>query len=149
MTSFTRHPAAPLLLLLLPLLAAPAGGAPSVEIAPGVRMPMVNLGHPDGAGRGGNATLNETAALALWLSPKVNGSGIDTALDYLNQAQVGAAMRASGRARGSMFLTTKIPNVLPRAEMVAYVRKDIAKLGETPDVVLMGKQVSARAKHVS
>ena len=110
---------------------------PTVEIANGVHMPLVSLGHPDGASRGGNATINETSALELWLSSAVNGTGIDTALIYQNQDQVGAAMRASGRSRASMFLVTKIPNVLSRKAMVEAVRKDIAQMGETPDVVLI------------
>lgn len=105
---------------------------PTVEIAHGVYMPMVNLGHPDG-----NNTLNETASLELWLSQKVNGSGIDTALDYKNQDQVGEAMRKSGRSRNSMFLLTKIPNVFSREDTVKYIKRDIAQLGETPDLVLI------------
>ena len=52
-------------------------------------------------------------------------------------------MRASGRARSSMFLLTKIPNVLTRSEMVAYVKKDIEQLGETPDVVLIHSPCSS------
>jgi diketogulonate reductase-like aldo/keto reductase len=106
---------------------------PTVEIANGIHMPLVSLGHPDG-----NATINETLALELWLGPTVNGTGIDTAMIYQNQNQVGTAMRASGRPRESMFLVTKIPNVLPRKAMVEYVHQDIAQLGGfTPDVVLI------------
>ena len=111
---------------------AVGGKCPTIEIAPGVNMPMINLGHPDG-----NATLNETAALELWLSDLVNGSGIDTAMDYDNQDQVGEAMRASGRERDSMFLLTKIPNVFSREETVQRIREDIQQLGETPDLVLI------------
>eukprot|EP00945_MAST-04E_sp_MAST-4E-sp1_P000875 g875.t1 len=114
------------------LLAAVQSLCPTVEIADGIYMPMVNLGHPDG-----NNTINETASLELWLSDQVNGSGIDTALDYQNQEQVGKAMRASGRSRSSMFLLTKIPNVLSREDTLKYIKTDIAQLGETPDLVLI------------
>ena len=111
---------------------------PTVEIAPNVHMPLVSLGHPDGPSRGGNATINETQALELWLSSKVNGVGIDTAMIYQNQDQVGAAMKKSGRSRSSMFLVTKIPNVLPRQQMMEAVRTDIKQLGGLlPDVVLI------------
>jgi diketogulonate reductase-like aldo/keto reductase len=132
------------ILLLVPAATLAYELCPTIPIAPGVNMPMVNLGHPDGPSRGGNSTINETMALELWLSTAVNGSGIDTAMDYMNQGQVGAAMRASGRARRSLFLVTKIPNVLSRSEMVAYVKKDIEQLGgETPDVVLIHSPCSS------
>ena len=72
---------------------------------------------------------NETAALELWLSPKVNGSGIDTALDYLNQNEVGDAIRESGRERTELFITTKIPNVYSREQTLRYIKKDLQQLG--------------------
>ena len=105
---------------------------PRKEIAPNVFMPYVNLGHPDTPVR------NETAALELWLSPKVNGSGIDTALDYLNQNEVGDAIRESGRERTELFITTKIPNVYSREQTLRYIKKDLQQLGlEYVDLVLI------------
>jgi endoglycosylceramidase len=112
------------------ILPSPAIGA-TRAIAPGVVMPRVSLGHPDGPSRHGHATLNETQALELWLSAEVGGAGVDTALDYRNQRQVGAAVRAAlraGRPRGSIFLTTKIPAVATSDAALALVREDVAEL---------------------
>ena len=68
---------------------------------------------------------------------KVNGSGIDTALDHLNQNEVGDAIRESGRERTELFITTKIPNVYSR-ETLQYIKKDLQQLGlEYVDLVLI------------
>ena len=48
----------------------------------------------------------ETNAALDWL--KAGGRGIDTAYDYHNQDQVGAAIRESGIERKNIFVTTKI-----------------------------------------
>eukprot|EP00943_MAST-04B_sp_MAST-4B-sp1_P006498 g6498.t1 len=102
------------------------------EIAPNVFMPYINLGHPDTPLR------NETAALELWLSSAVNGSGIDTAFDYMNQQEVGNAIRESGRDRASLFVTTKIPNVFSREKTLEYIKKDLNQLGlEYVDLILI------------
>lgn len=102
------------------------------EIAPNVFMPYINLGHPDTPIR------NETAALELWLSPSVNGSGIDTAFDYMNQQEVGNAIRESGRDRTSLFLTTKIPNIFSREKTLEYIKKDLNQLGlDYVDLILI------------
>jgi 2,5-diketo-D-gluconate reductase A len=68
--------------------------APTVEIAPGVNMPLMNMG-----------ICNHT----LWL--ETGGRGIDTAFVYGDdkQQEVGAAVRASGLSRSSLFVTTKVP----------------------------------------
>merc|ERR1719271_78680 len=73
-----------------------AAPAPTVEIAPGVHMPMVNLGIGNVSG---------------WAA--LGGRGYDTALTY-GDAQVvtGAAVRAAlaaGFPREELFVTTKIP----------------------------------------
>jgi len=70
------------------------------EIASGVCMPTVNLGHPDDGG-------TELDSALKWL--KLGGVGIDTALVYNNQDQVGAAVRQSKVPRDKIFITTKIP----------------------------------------
>ena len=71
----------------------------SVDIAPGVTMPVMNLGgvhsHPS----------NYSAWIAL------GGTGIDTALMYGDDVQVdvGDAVQASGLARSDLFITSKVP----------------------------------------
>jgi len=83
----------------LAVAVAVAAGAvtPTVEIAPGVNMPVVNLG--------GVATRpsNYSAFLAL------GGVGLDTAYTYTTQPAVGQAIRDSGLSRDKIFVTTKIP----------------------------------------
>ena len=89
-------------------------------------MPRLNLGHPDD---GSHTTPNGTAeAVELWLSPKVNGSGIDTAWAYHNQADVGQGIVASGRSRSSIFVTTKVPGALGRSDSLQNIRDDLALL---------------------
>eukprot|EP00041_Stephanoeca_diplocostata_P000711 m.16338 g.16338 ORF g.16338 m.16338 type:complete len:306 (+) comp10954_c0_seq2:66-983(+) len=70
-----------------------------VEIAPGVFMPVVNLGGVQ------ERPSNYSAFLT------VGGEGLDTALSYgpETQEQVGRAFRNSGISRDKVFITTKIP----------------------------------------
>ena len=70
-------------------------------IAPGVDMPMINLG---GVGSGAHQS-NWTAFLAL------GGRGIDTALTYgdTTQTKAAAAVAASRVPRAEIMLTTKVP----------------------------------------
>jgi diketogulonate reductase-like aldo/keto reductase len=98
---------------------------PTKEIAPGVLMPILSLGHPDFNGPYVNGT---EAAVALWLSSKVNGSGIDTAFHYKNQEAIGKALRESSRERSSIFLTTKIPGAIGRQAAVLNVRESLKQL---------------------
>jgi len=82
--------------LVLGLIAAVSAAAtvPTIQIRPGVHMPMVNMG---------------VCNHSLWLQN--GGRGLDTALVYGDAAQseVGAAIRASGLPRSSVFVTTKVP----------------------------------------
>mmetsp|Transcript_22862 Transcript_22862/g.50155 ORF Transcript_22862/g.50155 Transcript_22862/m.50155 type:complete len:347 (-) Transcript_22862:162-1202(-) len=90
------------------------------EIAKGVYMPEVSLGHPDPFGTG-----NETASAMKWF--ELGGTGIDTAYNYHNQDQVGAGFRASGVPRETAFITSKItcppdeisPSVTPEGALAA------------------------------
>ena len=112
--------------MFLPLAALTTIG-PTKEIAPGVTMPRLSLGHPDD---GSHTTANGTkAALLLWLSPQVGGVGIDTAYKYMNQQAVGAAIRESGRSRSSVFVTTKVPGSIGRAEALQNLQLDLSQLG--------------------
>ena len=84
-----------LLIALLPhTVAPPAQRQATIEIAPGVFMPLINLG------RGNHSA---------WL--RVGGRGVDTAYDYGDghQREIGAAIRRSGIPRSEIFVTTKVP----------------------------------------
>jgi len=72
----------------------------SVEIAPGVRMPLVGLG--TWQARGGSA--EEAVRCALELGYR----HIDTAYAYGNEREVGRAVAASGVPRDEIFITTKM-----------------------------------------
>ena len=63
-----------------------------------------------------------------WLH--IGGRGIDTAFDYGNQQEVGAAVNASRVPRGDVFVTTKIaPLVCTKDASLAAVHVDVQKLG--------------------
>lgn len=67
---------------------------PTIPIAPGVNMPLIN----DGVSNRSN-----------WIAS--GGRGLDTALTYgiADQQNVGSAVRASGLPRSDFFITTKVP----------------------------------------
>ena len=75
--------------------------AETVDLAGGGRMPLVGLG--TWALRGRQAT--EAVGWALELGYR----HVDTATAYDNEAQVGAALKASGLPRDDLFVTTKCP----------------------------------------
>merc|ERR1719453_431096 len=78
------------------------GKAPTgIEIAPGVLLPYVNLG--TGSGQKGNVS----DAVRLWF--EAGGVGIDTARDYMDEAQIASGLAAAGAAAAKAFITTKIP----------------------------------------
>jgi len=88
--------------VIVVFLALTASGKTTVTIAPGVEMPMVNLGgvsrHPS----------NYTSWLAI------GGVGLDTALSYKTatdpvQMEVASAVNNSGLDRNQIFVTTKVP----------------------------------------
>jgi 2,5-diketo-D-gluconate reductase A len=89
------------------------------EIADGVFMPVVNLGHPD------DKTTEDKSAM-LWL--RLGGTGIDTAFDYHNQQDVGKAVRASGVNRTKVFITTKISDVCTEKKALAAVQENLKQL---------------------
>ena len=77
---------------------------PTVEIAPGVVMPRINLGTCCGS--------ESTNSFPAWYA--AGGRGVDTALDYGKEVpggketELAAAIAKAGVARDSLFLTTKI-----------------------------------------
>jgi len=77
------------------IAAAAAPPATTVTIAPGVEMPLLNMG----------VVANHSTWLAL------GGRGLDTALTYgdSDQRDVGRAVRESGLDRKDVFVTTKVP----------------------------------------
>ena len=89
---------------------------PTVTIASGVEMPMAGLGTWQY-----NSSVAEAAVL---LALGMGYTHIDTALGYKNQDGVGRALAASGRARDSYFITSKIPGGL--TEMEATQALDLA-----------------------
>lgn len=78
---------------------AARGSKTTITIAPGVEMPLANLGGVSSA----------PSNYSAWLD--VGGRGIDTALTYgdATQKSVAAAMAATSVARKDIFLTSKVP----------------------------------------
>lgn len=93
--------------------------ASTVQIAPGVMMPFVSLGHPDD-----NSTVAED--LAIWF--RLGGVGIDTAWMYKNQPQIAAYLKTAAIPRQRYFMTTKILCQNTTEEALAYVYEDLKEL---------------------
>lgn len=81
------------------LLVLPARIPTTVEIAPGVEMPYVNLG----------GVHSHPSNYSAWL--ELGGTGLDTALMYGDDVQLetGKAVEASGIPREQLFVTSKVP----------------------------------------
>ena len=85
---------------MLSLFSSFAPASPTtVEIAPGVQMPFVNLG----------GVHTKPSNYSAWL--EVGGRGLDTAFSYGDdvQQQVGAAVSKSTLERSDVFITSKVP----------------------------------------
>lgn len=95
---------------------------PTREIAPGVHMPIVNIGTLS-LGHFIIKPENVSAITGAWLAQ--GGRGIDTALVYFNQQRVAKAIVDSGVARKDIFITTKIPNC---AAAQAAIDQDLKEL---------------------
>ena len=123
-------------LMLVPLVLATADPTvPTVPIAPGLRLPLINDG---------------VSNRSLWVA--AGGRGLDTALSYGDgdQRNVGEAIRASGLPREQFFVTSKVP-CCPAAQFpfpfaehcsarntTADAEHNVAMLGGlVPDLVLM------------
>ena len=117
------------------MLASAPAPVPTVPIAPGINMPLINDGVSD---------------RTLWIG--AGGRGLDTALSYgdSDQQNVQTSIAASGLPRSQFFVTTKVPCCparsfpFPFAEECAGGRNttadaahNLAKLGSVPDLVLM------------
>ena len=114
---------------LLPA-AATQGSIPTREIAPGVHMPLVGLGTWQY-----NDSLTETALTAAL---QLGYTAVDTADVYQNAAGVARALAASGRARDTYFVTSKIPGGLNYSAALAAARGNVKALGlEYVDLMLV------------
>jgi diketogulonate reductase-like aldo/keto reductase len=87
----------------VPPAPTPLGSIPSVRLNSGVDLPQVGLGVYQAA-RG------EEARRAVRTALDLGYRHIDTAKDYGNEADVGAAVRESGLPREEVFVTTKLWN---------------------------------------
>lgn len=109
------------------------GAVPTVEIAPGVAMPMLALG-------AANISFTECTVqegVEQWL--RLGGRHIDTANDYGTQLAVGRALKAVGLPRDSVFITTKIPGPIGEQAAIALIQQaSLPQLGvDFIDLVLI------------
>mmetsp|Transcript_25235 Transcript_25235/g.40403 ORF Transcript_25235/g.40403 Transcript_25235/m.40403 type:complete len:294 (+) Transcript_25235:26-907(+) len=90
---------------------------PTVEIAPGVLMPVLSIG------TGGTESHDSAEITQHWLG--LGGRGIDTALVYGDQAVVAKTIASAGLKREDVFMTTKIAGC---GNTEANVQKDLRDL---------------------
>jgi len=97
--------------------------------AHGARIPIVGFG---------TMRLKDDAGEQAILSAiKIGYRHLDTAAYYGNEREVGAAMRASGVARGDFFLTTKVRDNNLKADDFARSLDNSLKLLDLPSVDLL------------
>ena len=98
--------------------------APTVQVAPGVFMPRINLG---------------LCNHEVWL--KNGGRGVDTALVYGDKAQreTGESVRNSGLPRSEIFVTTKVP--------CCPAKKWLKFAGGVGGCALLGKNTTSHIQH--
>jgi len=94
--------------------------AQTVEIAPGVHMPLVGLGTW--------LYNSSTVEGALTSALKLGYVHVDTAADYGNAAGVAAAIKKSGVKRETLFVTTKIPGGLNLTSATAALDAELKAL---------------------
>merc|ERR1712166_1372516 len=92
------------LLMLLMVTVGCAMAVPTINIAPGVHMPLVGLGC--GGGWGHNSTaVYDGATQALEVGYRL----FDTADGYGTEAALGKALSESSVPRNELFITSKVP----------------------------------------
>jgi 2,5-diketo-D-gluconate reductase A len=110
----------------------------TMEIAPGVWMPLLSLGHiPDDMSPRPSVRVEH---FAQWL--RAGGVGLDTAVQYHNHQFVRRALQGSGRRRSDFFLTTKIwrfcESSTAAAQVLAEANRSVQELGvEYVDLLLL------------
>jgi len=110
--------------------AASSPKIPTMNIAPGVDLPMVGLG---------TWQYNDTVAeAATTIALDLGYTHIDTALGYRNQAGIARALKASPRTRDSYFITSKIPGGLSYLDAMSNLTESLNQLGlEYVDLMLV------------
>ena len=98
----------------------PKVAIPTVSIAPGVDLPLAGLGTWQY-----NSSVAEAAVL---MALRLGYTHIDTALGYNNQDGVARAIKASGRARETFFVTSKIPGGFNQTAAAAALDESLAQL---------------------
>jgi 2,5-diketo-D-gluconate reductase B len=80
----------------------------------------------------------ETARRLVEAALGIGYRHVDTAQMYGNEAEVGAAVRASGLGRGELFVTTKVwPDRFRKGDLERSVEESVGRLGFEPDLVLL------------
>jgi len=109
------------MLHLLLSVSCVSAAVPTIELEPGVLFPIVGLG---------TWQYNDSQAEnAVTLGFQNGYTMLDTANVYGNQAGIGRALKASGRARGTYFITTKINGGLKFDEATAAINQNLQLLG--------------------
>eukprot|EP00490_Sorites_sp_Unknown_P026394 CAMPEP_0114651670 /NCGR_PEP_ID=MMETSP0191-20121206/8490_1 /TAXON_ID=126664 /ORGANISM="Sorites sp." /LENGTH=321 /DNA_ID=CAMNT_0001865945 /DNA_START=38 /DNA_END=1004 /DNA_ORIENTATION=+ len=74
------------------------------------------------------AQVHARRAVQSWLQD-IGGTHVDTANDYRTQVQVGEALKASGRSRQEVFITTKCPGAIGFNATVQCIEDNLQMLG--------------------
>lgn len=98
---------------------------PTREVAPGVHMPVVNIG----SGQIGDSARHAAASeiVGNWLDQ--GGRGIDTAWVYKDQAEIADTIKKHEVARKDLFITSKLLECITGAEH--YIENDLKELNTT------------------
>jgi 2,5-diketo-D-gluconate reductase B len=80
----------------------------------------------------------ETARRLVEAALEIGYRHVDTAQMYGNEAEVGAAIRASGLGRSELFVTTKVwPDRFRKGDLERSVEESVSRLGFEQDLVLL------------
>jgi diketogulonate reductase-like aldo/keto reductase len=113
------------MILLASLALVSSDIIPTLEIAPGVHMPMLGLG------TGPPYSANDTYSAAMNALQKFGYTAIDTAHNYKNQPAIAKAIRDSGVAREKVFITSKVPGSMSYQDTLATNELSLTELNTT------------------
>eukprot|EP01062_Namystynia_karyoxenos_P002541 TRINITY_DN1088_c0_g1_i8.p2 TRINITY_DN1088_c0_g1~~TRINITY_DN1088_c0_g1_i8.p2 ORF type:complete len:300 (+),score=134.41 TRINITY_DN1088_c0_g1_i8:91-900(+) len=120
-------------------VAAAFAAVPTKEIAPGVNMPIINLGTWQ---KGNGKPSDPSVGVPEWI--RQGGTGLDCAYDYFNQGKVAEAVASTGVARDKLFITTKVPGL---GNAVDIVKTDLKQLKVSQvDLVLLHAPTNVKAE---